>query len=125
MSLANMSPAQKQVYFAQQDRLLYSMFQVFAAGPAMYAGSEVTAKACTQGIKAVFDWWCRHGVLLGGEKDLKDVAAQVAETVARTIYEAEVVQNSMASLTQYMMGASCGPKKTGRMYSRPGRSSRR
>jgi len=126
MSLANMTPAQKQAYFSNEDALIYAMFQVFAQGPAQYAGMQAaTMKACTQGIKAVFDWWCLHGILLGGEKDLKDVAAQVAETIATAVYESDTAAACMQALNQYMKAKQCAPQKTGRLYTRPGRPARR
>jgi len=101
------------------------MFQIFAQGPAKYAGLKATQKGCTTGIKAVFDWWCANGVLLGGEKDLKDVAAQVAETIASAIYEPDTTAVCMQELMPYMAQKSCGTPAQGTMYTQTAPRSRK
>lgn len=80
------------------DYRFLAMFQVFAKAVGNFAGQAPTEKALHVGLDAVFKWWCANGIMLPGEPDFKDIAAQVAMQTASVAYEQDSIQAAVSQL---------------------------
>jgi len=125
VKLTSMGSAQFEKCMAWDDWRLMSMFQIFAAGVAQTAGLAPSSDALTAGMDAVFTWYCKHGIPLGGEKDVADVASELAIEVASLIYEPDDVDDALATLSPKWKSTPCAARVPAKMLRSASRSSSR
>lgn len=119
IKLTSMPQHQLEKCMNWDDWRIMTTFQIFAAGVAQTAGLAPSSQALPAGMDAVFQWWCKHGMPLGNEPDVADVAAQLAVEIASLIYEPDDIQDAISTLEATWKSTPCAAHVPARILRKP------